>query len=62
MTKIIIASPIHPQAQAAMAKATAIRSYGFSAGTAYCDKQGINPPAKLVRLARQLEAAKRHGI
>lgn len=50
------------EAQAAIAVAGAIQSYGFAAGQAYCRKQGISAPAGLVRLARQLAACKRHGL
>lgn len=53
---------LSPEAQAAIAIASAIQSYGFAAGQAYCRKQGVTAPAGLVRLARQLAACKRHGL
>lgn len=58
----LTANSMHQQAAAAIAIAEAIRRYGPAAGTAYAQRQGIAAPARLLRLARQLNAANRAGF
>jgi len=54
----LTSNSLHPQAAAAIAIASAIKTYGFSSGQTYCKRQGLSAPASLIRLARQLAASK----
>lgn len=56
------ANGMHQQAAHAIVIADAIRRYGPNAGRIYCAKNGIHAPARLIVLARQLNAAHRAGF
>lgn len=51
---------MHPQAAMAIKAAKGFRSWGAYAARAFIRKNNV--PSKLVRIARQLEAAQRAGI
>lgn len=56
------ANGMHKQAAHAIVIADAIRRYGPNAGRIYCARNGITAPARLIAIARQLNAANRAGF
>jgi hypothetical protein len=53
-------SLMHPQATLAIKAAKGFRTWGAYAARIFCKKNNI--PSKLVRIARQLEAATKEGF